>query len=568
VSTLAALRAGARDARSAWGSTQWLAAGAVVIVALLPVLGLVHVEAAAAWLYLALAASGLVLAVGLAGLPSLGQGAFMTIGALVTALLAGRFGWPPMLALPVALAASVAAALVTGLAVVRLERVAVAASTWLVTWLVVLAAAAFPWLSGGSQGYVVDSPLGPTAHYELALGLTVIVVGLVSAFRASAAGVRLQAARDDHAAAAVLGVPGDRLRYGAFVLAAAVAGIAGALSVQLAGVSDPDAFGPFTSFQLLVAVLIGGASYAAGGVAGVGVLALLSIVATGIGGLIGDAYDRAEPIFTAVLLLAILGFELDGLINLLARRRPRRSTRPVAHASVPAARPAAVRARGLSKAYGGVHALDGFDLDIEPGEAIAIVGANGSGKTTALRALGGAVVLDGGEILLDGTPVVGGPHELARAGVVRTLQRTAVFDSLTALESVIVGAALHAPHSGPVRAVAATPKARADAPRLRGAALEALGEVGLDEVADEPVDHLDSFQRRRLMLAAALAARPRLLLLDETSAGAAPAELDALALTLRRVQASGVSLVLVEHNQGFVRAVADRVLTMVDGRAA
>ena len=143
-----------------------------------------------------------------------------------------------------------------------------------------------------------------------------------------------------------------------------------------------------------------------------------------------------------------------------------------------------------------------------------------------------------------------------------------MFGTLTALETVVVGAALHARHSGPVRAVAATPKARDEAPRLRGAALEALRAVELEDVADRRADLLDGFQRRRLMLAAALAARPRLLLLDEPSAGAAPSELPVLANILRRVQASGVSVVLVEHNQALVRAVADRVLTMADGRVA
>jgi len=119
-----------------------------------------------------------------------------------------------------------------------------------------------------------------------------------------------------------------------------------------------------------------------------------------------------------------------------------------------------------------------------------------------------------------------------------------------------------------LRAVAATPKARAEAPLLRGAALEALRMVELEDAAGERADRLDGFQRRRLMLAAALAARPRLLLLDEPSAGASASEVPVLAHILRRVQDSGVTVVLVEHNQRLVRAVADRVLTMADGKVA
>jgi branched-chain amino acid transport system permease protein len=570
MSTVAALREGVREARRSWGPTQTRLAALVAVVALLPALGLsfVHVDDLAGWFYLAVAASGLVLAVGFGGLPSLGQGAFMATGSLATSALVAHAGWTPMEALPVAVATSLVLGFVTGLALVRLPRVFVAVSTWLLTWLVALAAAEFPWLSGGSQGFVVSSPLSPTGHYELALGLAVAMLGLLSAFRSSASGLRLRAVRDDPSAAVVLGVPADRLLFGAFVVSAGVAGLAGALSLQLAGVSDPGAFGPFTSFRLLVAVLLGGASYAAAGVVGVAILGAIAIVAHATGATFGDV-PQLQPILTASLLLLLLGLGGEGLIPALRRRRPGRGEhRDAAPSRLRQASPAALQARGLAKSYGGLHALNGFDIDVEPGESVALIGANGSGKTTALRALGGAVILDAGEIRVDGRTVPGGPAALARAGVVRTLQRSTMFETLTALESVIVGAALHAPHSGWLRVVAATPKARAEAPRLRGAALEALRAVDLEDAAGERADRLDGFARRRLMIAAALAAQPRVLLLDEPSAGASASEVPVLAHILRRVQESGVTVVLVEHNQRLVRAVADRVLTMADGKLA
>src|SRR4051794_14006104 len=415
--TLPALRQGAQAARRSWGRTQTLCAIGVAVIALLPALGLsfAHVQDLAGWFYLALAASGLVIAVGFGGLPSLGQGAFMSVGALTTAVLAGRAGWPAMAALPVAVAVSILLGLLTGMALVRLPRVFVAVSTWLLTWLVAIAADEFPWLSGGSQGYVTSSPLSTTGHYELALALTVIVVGLLAVFRASPAGLRLRAVRDTPAAATVLGVRGDRMLFGAFVVASTVAGVAGALSVQLAGVSDPDAFGPFTSFQLLVAVLIGGAAYSGAGVAGVAILGLLSIVAHAVGSVFGDV-PQLQPLLTASLLLAVLGLGKEGLITEVLARRPRRAApQSATDPGPPAAQPAGLQARGLAKAYGGVRALDGFDLDVAPGESVAIVGANGSGKTTALRALGGALTLDSGEILLDGRPLGPGPAALAEA---------------------------------------------------------------------------------------------------------------------------------------------------------
>lgn len=568
--TTTALRDGARDARRAWGPLQTAVAVLVALAAALPWLGLdwVRVDELAAWLYLALAATGLALCVGLGGLPSLGQGAFMSIGAFATAMLAARAGWPPMAALPLALLVSALAAGVTGLAVIRLPPLYVAVSTWLLTWLVALAAAEFPWLSGGAQGYVVFSPLGARAHYELALALTVTAVGLLSVFRASSSGVRLRAVRDSRPAANVLGVPGDRLLFGAFVVSSTVAGLAGALAVQLAGVSDPNAFGPFTSFRLLVAVLIGGAGYAAAGVVGVAVLGLISLVAHLWGAVQGHAPAQLQPMLTAMLLLALLGLGREGLIPEVARFLPRRRSRVPPEVALPTPGPAALSARGLAKAYGGVRALDGFDLDLAPGEAVALVGANGSGKTTALKALGGVLDLDAGEILVDGRAAGAGPVACAQAGVLRTLQRTSTFRNLTALESVVVGAALHAPDGGPLRAVAATPRARAQTAVTHGEAFAALRTVGLEDVADERAETLDGFQQRLLMVAAALAAHPRVLLLDEPSAGASAADLPRLAEILRRIRESGVTLVIVEHNMRLVRAVADRVLTMVDGRVS
>ena len=157
---------------------------------------------------------------------------------------------------------------------------------------------------------------------------------------------------------------------------------------------------------------------------------------------------------------------------------------------------------------------------------------------------------------------------LAEAGVVRTLQQTSTFSTLTALESALVGAGLQARSSGALRTVASTPSARAESRALRAAALEALSFVGLAEQAWRPAALLDGFQQRLLMLAAALATRPRVLLLDEPSAGAAAPERARLAEILRELHAQGISLLVVEHNLPLVRAVADRIVVMADGKTA
>jgi branched-chain amino acid transport system permease protein len=282
-------RAAARDAKAAWGGNQTAGALLLALGCAVPWFapGWVHVDVLAAWLYLALAATGLGLTVGIAGLPSLGQGAFMSIGAFATALLVARAGWSADAAVPVAVGASLVAGLLAGLVVVRQPPLFLAVSTWILSWLVLLAAVEFHEVAGGSQGYVVTSSLSATGHYELALLLTAAGVAGLSALRRSNVGIRLRAHRDHPAAAAGLGVPTSRLLLGAFVASSAVGGLAGSLAVQLAGVSDPNAFGPFTSFKLLAAVLLGGASYACAGIVGVAILGAVA--------LLGHAWARATP---------------------------------------------------------------------------------------------------------------------------------------------------------------------------------------------------------------------------------------------------------------------------------
>src|SRR6185437_13591605 len=189
----------------------------------------VHLDSLANTVYLAVAATGLGLTVGVAGLPSLGAGAFMAIGAFTSALLVARSGWPVE---PAALAGA-AAALVAGLlsgGVVRLRRAFVAVSTWLLAWLVWLFLLAFPSVSGGSQGLILPQKtlLGldatPTVHFEVALALLVLAALGIAAVRGGAPGLELSALRQSPRLATSLGVQLGRRRLGAFAASAFVAG--------------------------------------------------------------------------------------------------------------------------------------------------------------------------------------------------------------------------------------------------------------------------------------------------------------------------------------------------------
>jgi branched-chain amino acid transport system permease protein len=573
--TLQALRGAYAEARAAWTRWYTVAAGALAFTAALPAFApsWIHIDATASAFYLALAATGLWWAVGLAGMPSLGQGAFMAIGAFAVALLTTKACWPALPAVVVGVAAASLAGVVAGAGVVRLRPVFVAVTTWILTWAVAIFLLAFPSVSGGAQGIVVGSALSPSAHYELALALAVAAVLASAALARATPGIALRATRERPAAAAALGVATARLRLGAFVGSAAVAGLAGALSVQLAGVADASDYSPYLSFKLFVGVLIGGAASAFGPSAGIAALALVAGAASVLGSLEGVASERFNPMLAALLLLAVLALGGDGVVPglraLIARPRERASRVPATVAAVDRVDSngeVVVAGRGLTKRFGALVAADAVELDVARGEVCALIGPNGSGKTTVLRVLAGTLAPDGGRVLVRGDDVTDEPaRSRAQLGVVRTLQSSSAFASLTALENVLVGGALRLPHAGALRALAATPLARAEDAAARTAARAVLAEVGLAWAADVPVRELAGAEQRLVSIAAALATRPAALLLDEPSAGSSLEDVHRLAGLLERLRARGIAVLLVEHNLRLVRAVADRVVVLAAG---
>jgi branched-chain amino acid transport system permease protein len=575
--TAVELRRAAGEARARWSTTAWLSLAALAIAAVIPFLSLpgVRVDALAETAYLALAATALGLTVGPAGLPSLGTGAFMAIGAFTSALLVARSGW----ALEPAVLAGAAAALVAGVlcgGVVRLRRAFVAVSTWLLAWLVWLFLLDFPSVSGGSQGLILPprSLLGldatPTVHFEVALALTALTALGVAALRRGAPGLELSALRQAPALATSLGVRLARRRLGAFTATAAIAGLAGGLSVQLAAVADPVSYDPFLSFKLLVAVLLGGAAATLGPAAGVIVLGLIGLASGPLARALQLPLERFDAAVAALLLVFVLAFGGQGVLpwalRRLRREQPPQRRPATPPPSAPGPNEPVLTAAGLRKAYGGVIAVDDFSLELRRGETTALIGPNGSGKTTALRLISGAEPADAGAIAVDGVDVTDEPTaERVRLGVGRTLQATAAFPELTALEDVLVGRAVCRRHGGLIRTALATPSARREQEASETAALEALASVGLAAAADLPTTALTTSQRRLVALAAALATEPQVLLVDELAAGAGPEELGLVAEAIERIRERGVAVLVVEHNMRLVRRVADRVLVLGAG---
>ena len=225
-----------------------------------------------------------------------------------------------------------------------------------------------------------------------------------------------------------------------------------------------------------------------------------------------------------------------------------------------------LRVEGLSKEFGGVLAVAALEFAVEPGAVFSIIGPNGAGKTTLLNLLTGIYRPSGGRIRVGDADLTGlAPHRFAAAGVGRTFQNLQVFFNMSALENVMVGRHLREV-GGLAAALLRLPGfARAE----RGCREEAAGLlefVGLGEWAQASADAMPYGALKRLEIARALAAQPRLLLLDEPAAGLNPTETRDIVDFIRKIAARGVTVVLVEHNMKLVMGVSHQVLVRDYGR--
>ena len=222
--------------------------------------------------------------------------------------------------------------------------------------------------------------------------------------------------------------------------------------------------------------------------------------------------------------------------------------------------------QGLSKAFGGVHAIEDLSFDIESGHVHSIIGPNGAGKTTLLNMLTGIYVPDAGQIRLEGRALAGhATHRFAAAGIGRTFQNLQIFFNMTALENVMTGRHLREPCSL-LAALLRTPALQRAEQDCRRVARELLQRVGLEAYLDAPADSMPYGALKRLEIARALAAEPRLLLLDEPAAGLNHTEARELDALITRLASGGTTVVLVEHNMRLVMEVSDHVLVLDHGR--
>ncbi len=504
--------------------------------------------------------------------PLLGAGAALVLG-LITAASALRVR-------------GVSLAVVTLAAVVAITNFGFINTTW----------------GGGQTGSPVPEPrllgldLGPRAAFRgldgnlpspvfgwVVLAVTVGLCVLVGLLRRGTLGQRMLAVRSNERAAAAAAIDPRAVKLIAFGISAVIAGFAGALYAYNFGSVSADRFDPFTALSLIAFAYAGGITLISGAVfAGlISTQALFPYALDKWFGISGNWF----LLFGGAILIITLIQNPEGVAGAFYKRTHKRATihppeaktapemglapldvqpddiaagaikrgmdaeRVAAAGAVPlgvhAGREATVPAgtpvlavRGLSVAFGGVHALSQVDLEVREGELVGLIGPNGAGKTTLIDAVTGFVPFTG-QVRLDGQDVGRmAPHERARLGLSRTWQNTDLFDDLEVVENVAVA----------------------------GGTAQTLELVDLDWAAPAMPDQLSEGTRKLVGVARALAGEPRLLCLDEPAAGLDSRESEELGRSLRELADRGQSTLLIDHDMGLVLSICDRVVVLEFGR--
>jgi branched-chain amino acid transport system permease protein len=495
---------------------------------------------------------------GYAGYFSFGHAAFFGAGVYSTAVLAGKLGWPFLWTLPLAAAVPALLGVAVGAVVFRVHalRGELFALITLALMFVFATIVLNTPIDGGPGVYlsavqvpaIAPSPSG--AFYLIALALALGTVGLAYAVYHSRFGTGLFAIHDDEDVAEVMGVPTYRFKLGALALSCALAGLAGGVNgVFVSYVTVGETFSGWTALNVILMAALGGTRHWLGPAVGAAAVTTMTYYFT------TSEYAVAGRAAVGLIFIAVILFLPQGLLGRFSKRKafPRGATKEILQPVKTETSGPLLVVRGVSKAFKGVQALDGIDLEVRRGEILGLVGPNGSGKSTLINVVSGHYGADAGSIRFEGRELVGdAPHRIARAGIGRTYQIPRPFERLTLLENVALP-----PMFGQV------------VMHRRAAEEEAwrwLAFTGLEKKAGRFPADLNLHERKFLELARALASRPRLLFLDEVLSGLTPAEMDEAIRLIRAIRDQGATVVFVEHVMRAVLELTDRVVVLTHGR--
>jgi ABC-type branched-subunit amino acid transport system ATPase component/ABC-type branched-subunit amino acid transport system permease subunit len=526
-------------------------------------------------LVFAIGAVGLNVISGYGGYISLGQGAFLGLGAYTLAILSTRVeGVSVWLWVPVAgLVAAVFAALLGAIAL-RARGVAFVVMTISFVFLLGLITTNWPSLTNGTAGITLPLPTWSTDiqnwpfYYSLALLLALSLL-MSRRIRRTKFGMGLVAMREDEDKAATVGVNTPVYKLLGFVASAVFVGMAGAIyGYYLAYVDPTGMFSILLSVQILLSMLLGGRGTLFGPVLGAFIIEPLNEFSNNS---LGGGNSRLI-VFGGLMMLVVL-FVPRGLVpaarSLVESRRRRgapglvgarlesRERGPVPERPVLSGK-TLLEVKGLEKRFGGLRAVDGASFSVAEGTITALIGPNGSGKTTVFNLIGGTMTADRGEVWFDGRRIDGRPPwERAHAGLGRTFQITRLFREMTVLENVV--APLRAFRWGQLNADGVT-----GAEAEHGE--ELLDFVGMRRFRDQPAGALSYGQQKLVELAQVLMLDPKLILLDEPAGGINPTLIERMGDMIRELNAAGKTFLIVEHNMPFVLGLCDPVLVLARGK--
>jgi len=519
---------------------------------------------------------------GYIGLTSFGHASFFGLGAYTVTLLMTMLNVTPWLGIPAAAVVGGLAAILIGLPTFRL-RGHYFALAMLAYPLVLLYLMQYLGFQEVTLPMRRDNPalwLQFTDHRiytVVAVGLLAIGLGVSMAVENSRFGLSMMAIRQNELAAEAAGIDARLWKMRALVTSGALAGAAGGLYACVLLVVTPEAvFGMLTSAQALTVTLFGGVGTYWGPLIGAAVLIPL---AETLQAELGEIVPGIQGVVYGAAIIGIMLLAPEGLFWALRDRWARRGGKrlapgaipvdlsassqptpylPTPHLATPRVPPPRLAAgapllevTGLTKTFGGLRAVDDVSFTVRAGTILGIIGPNGAGKTTLFNVMNGVLQADSGQAMLEGAPLVGRKlHQVCRMGVGRTFQVVRSFPRLPLLDNVLVGAyGAGLPDDQAVEAAEA-----------------AIARTGLSHLTARAAGELTNKELRLMELARALAAQPRLLLLDETLAGLGREECDDVLQVLDQLRAEGMTIVIIEHTMRAMLRIADDFLVIDRGR--
>ena len=509
-----------------------------------------------------IAVFGLSVVLGLCGQINLAQAAFFGFGAYAVGIGTTDWQMSYWLCLILGCGLAVVAGAFLGISTLRLGGHYLAMVTISFQQIVTLVMINAIWLTHGPDGVsrIGRPSLFATSQGYLAfcVAMLAIVGYLVWHLPDTRLGRAMRAVRDNELAAGVNGVDVFRTKVYAFAICAGLGGLAGGLFAGGFAYVSPDQFSFAESIVFLTMSLLGGVASPIGSAIGTGLLILIPEwlrFLKSVPGLYLAIYGLFVILIIRFMPDGIWGFVSAGFERWRAKIKSPPATKLLQLKPATVGGDIVLEVKGLSKHFGGLKAVDNVDIAVKRGGVHALIGPNGSGKTTTLNVLSGLYRATSGTILLDGTDVTNmPPHQRTAAGLGRTFQNIRLFRSMTALENVEIGG--ERPGNTMIGA----------GDTLTERAMEALTFVGLGSRANELISSFSYGHQRLIEIARALASNPTLLLLDEPAAGLNSTEKLELHELLKRIAAQGLTILIIDHDMTLVSEAAQHITVLNFGR--